>query len=90
MPFAYGVYIKLIWFFLTDRKCYVTVARERIKLNPSKTQAVFFTKRRTRELPTSALSLDGCSIPCSDRAKYLGLILDKRLKFSPHFDYVLG
>jgi hypothetical protein len=33
----------------------------RIKLNPSKTQAVFFTKR-TRELPTSDLSLDGYSI----------------------------
>jgi retron-type reverse transcriptase len=29
----------------------------RIKLNPSKTQVVFFTKRRTRELPTSDLSL---------------------------------
>jgi hypothetical protein len=30
----------------------------RIKLNPSNTQAVFFTKRRNRELPTSDLSLD--------------------------------
>jgi hypothetical protein len=60
----------------------------RIKLNPSKTQAAFFTKRRTRELPTSYLSLDGYSIPWSDRAKYLGLILDKKLTFSPHFDYV--
>jgi hypothetical protein len=29
----------------------------RIKLNPSKTQAVFFTKRRTRELPTANLYL---------------------------------
>jgi hypothetical protein len=29
------------------------------KLNPSKTQAVFFTKRRTREPFTSDLSLDG-------------------------------
>jgi hypothetical protein len=48
----------------------------RIKLNPSKIQAVFFTKRRTRELSTSDLSLDGYSIPWSDRAKYLGLILD--------------
>jgi hypothetical protein len=60
----------------------------RIKLNPSKTQAVFFTKRRTRELPTSDLSLDGYSMAWSDRAKYLDLILDKKLTFSPHFDYV--
>jgi hypothetical protein len=55
----------------------------RIKLNPSKTQAVSLTKRRTRELPAFNLSLDGNSIPWSARAKYLGLILDKKLKFSP-------
>jgi hypothetical protein len=139
MPFSYGVYIKHIWFFLTDRQCYVTVAGERsaergvpsgvpqgavlsptlfniftsdfptltdvqlahfaddsalfsthakadvvidriqsalntwkTKLNPSKTQAVFFTKRRTRELPST----------------YLELILDKLLTFSPNFNYV--
>jgi hypothetical protein len=35
----------------------------RIKLNPSKTQAMFFTKRRTCELLTFDLSLDGYSIP---------------------------
>jgi hypothetical protein len=50
---------------------------------------VFFTKRKTRELPTFDLYLDGYSIPWSDRAKYLGLILDKKLKFSPHFVYFL-
>jgi Reverse transcriptase (RNA-dependent DNA polymerase) len=35
----------------------------RIGLNSSKTQAVFFTKRRTRELPTSELLLKDHSIP---------------------------
>jgi hypothetical protein len=60
----------------------------RIKLNPIKTQAVFFTMRSTGELPISDLSLDGYYIPLSHRAKYLGLILDKKLTFSPHFDYV--
>jgi hypothetical protein len=49
---------------------------------------VFFTKRRIRDLPTSDLSLDGYSIPWIDRARYLGLILDKKLTFSPNFDYV--
>jgi hypothetical protein len=57
----------------------------RIKLHPSKTQAVFFTKRTTRELPTTDLSLDGYSIPWSDRAKCLGLILDKKL--TPHQNF---
>jgi hypothetical protein len=40
------------------------------------------------EIPSSELPLDGYSIPRSDRAKYLDLILDKKLTFSPHFDYV--
>jgi hypothetical protein len=60
----------------------------RMKLIPSKTQAVFFTKRRTRELPTSNLSLDGYSIPWSDRAKFFCWILDKKLTFSSYFDCV--
>jgi hypothetical protein len=90
------VCIKLIWYFFTDQKSYVTVACERsaqcgvpsgvpqgavfsatlftsdfstlltsnwfslpmtwhylVHLNPSKTQAVLFTKRKTRELSTS-------------------------------------
>jgi hypothetical protein len=52
----------------------------RIKLHPFKTQAVFFTKN-------THLSLDGYSIRWSDPTKYLGLILDKKLTFSPHFEY---
>jgi hypothetical protein len=62
----------------------------RIGLNSSKTQAVFFTKRRTRELPTSELLLDGHSIPWENRAKYLGLILDKTLTFAPHVEHISG
>jgi hypothetical protein len=40
----------------------------RVKLNSSKTQDGFFTKKRTRELLTTDLSLDGYFIPWSDRA----------------------
>jgi hypothetical protein len=58
----------------------------RIGLNSSKTQAVFFTKRRTRELPTSELPLKDHSIPQENRAKYLGLILDKTLTFASYVD----
>jgi hypothetical protein len=44
-----------------------------IKLSPSKTQAVLFTKSRTRKFPTYDLFLDGYSIPWSDRAILFGL-----------------
>jgi hypothetical protein len=57
-------------------------------LNSSKTQAVFFTKRRASELPTSELLLDGNSIPCTNRAKYLGSILDNTLTFAPHVENI--
>jgi hypothetical protein len=60
----------------------------KIELNSSKTQAVFFTKRRTRELPTSELLLDGHSIPWENHAKYLGLILNKTLTFAPHLEHI--
>jgi hypothetical protein len=62
----------------------------RFGLNSSQTQAVFFTKRRTRELPTLGLLLDDHSIPWENRAKYLGLILDKTLTFALHVEHISG
>jgi hypothetical protein len=56
----------------------------KIKINATKTQSVFFTRRRTRGLPTSNLTLDGESIEWSDEAKYLGVTLDKKLTFKSH------
>jgi hypothetical protein len=56
----------------------------KIKVNASKTQSVFFTKRRTRGLPTANLVLDGGSIEWCNEAKYLGVTLDKGLTFKSH------
>jgi hypothetical protein len=64
--------------------------RKVIKSQLKKLRTNFFypilCTRLTKNLPTSDLSLDGYSIPWSDRTKHLGLILDKKLTFSPHFD----
>lgn len=60
----------------------------RIKVNPSKTQAIFFTKKRaTRNLPSREINAAGLLIPWSDEVKYLGLVLDRKLLFDKHVNY---
>jgi hypothetical protein len=56
-------------------------------VNAAKTQAVFFTRRRTRGLPSSNLCLNGSDIPWCAEAKYLGVTLDKKLLFKPHIQH---
>lgn len=60
----------------------------RIKINASKTQAVFFTRRRLA--PDAELDLDDQPIPWKDEATYLGLILDKRLKWIRQTDAAIS
>jgi hypothetical protein len=57
-------------------------ARWRLQVNISKTEAIFFTKRRP--LPTPALHIDGQAIPWSPSVKYLGLHLTPSLTFTTH------
>lgn len=59
----------------------------KIKINVSKTQAIYFTKRRARRfLPNMDLIVDNNSIPWSNEVKYLGIVLDKKLTFKNHID----
>lgn len=65
--------------------------RWRIKINPNKSQAIFFTRRRSaRFLPQSQISVMNHHVPWSDEAKYLGLLLDPKLKFDKHIDATLN
>lgn len=57
----------------------------KIKINPTKTQAVIFPyDGRRRRNPTTQLTLNGIQIPFANSAKYLGVTLDRRLRFGPH------
>lgn len=59
--------------------------RWKIKINPAKTQAIFFTRRRSeRFLPQSQVVSMGHAIPWSEQVKYLGLEFDPKLKFDKH------
>jgi hypothetical protein len=62
----------------------------KIKINPSKSQCIYFSKRRSpRYLPSTDLDVCGSTVPWSDSVKYLGVFLDKKLLFANHIEYVL-
>lgn len=68
--------------YLTD---YCT--KWKIRLNASKTQATFFSRRRcARLLPANEVSIQNSSIPWRNELKYLGVTLDKTLTFRQHID----
>ncbi|MGL5056694.1 MAG: RNA-directed DNA polymerase, partial [Fusobacteriaceae bacterium] len=60
----------------------------KISLNKQKTQAIFITRRRSRELPGTAINIFNERITWEDQSKYLGMIIDKRVTFKKHIEYV--
>ena len=62
----------------------------KITININKTQAMFFTRRHTREIPRRPMRVSGNSIPWStEPIKYLGILFDKRMTFRQHTDHVI-
>ncbi len=62
----------------------------KIKINADKTKAIYFTKRRTRELPENPLNVLGTEIEWSPVVKYLGIMLDKKLVLNQHINYAVA
>lgn len=63
----------------------------RLRLNPEKTESVFFTRRTSeRFLPEHGINVLGHDCPWLPAAKYLGVFLDKRLTFARHVDHALN
>lgn len=57
----------------------------RLKLNPSKTEALFCTRRTSaRGRPRRPIKIQNHNILWSDSVKYLGVTIDKRLTFKDH------
>ncbi|GBN31588.1 putative RNA-directed DNA polymerase from transposon X-element [Araneus ventricosus] len=57
----------------------------KIKVNVEKSQAVFFSRKRNKP---SAPTLNNQIIQWQNQSKYLGIILDQRLTFRPHIEYI--
>ena len=64
-----------------------------LKLNPSKTQAIFFTTERKLHrinklnLLGGALGF-GVLVPFAEKAMSLGILLDRTLPWKPFFDHI--
>ncbi len=59
----------------------------RWKVNPSKCQAITFSRRRN--MPKERLTIGNQTIEYSEKAKYLGIIMDRRLNWVPQVNHVL-
>ncbi|KAI5703571.1 hypothetical protein M8J75_013476 [Diaphorina citri] len=57
-----------------------------LELAPEKSEAVLLIGRKS--CGPVHIHLNGAEIPLSDNVKYLGVILDRRLSFKQHVDYV--
>ena len=54
--------------------------------NPGKTIAVIFTRRRVDTEKIKKIRVNGTPVEYTDKLKYLGVILDRRLNWSEHLD----
>lgn len=61
----------------------------KIKINTDKTQAIFCTRRITRQLPPEQLMLDNVSISWETSLKYLGYVLNQRGTNNTHIQTTL-
>lgn len=59
--------------------------RWKVDINVSKSCAVYFSRKKKKP---HLLHMYGTPIPWSNEAKYLGVILDKRLTWRPHLDMI--
>lgn len=62
----------------------------KITINSQKTQALFITKRIKKELPGRKIKIFDTNVPWLNQCKYLGMILEKRLTFKHHIEYVIS
>lgn len=62
--------------------------RWRIKINAQKTEAVLFSKRRVDTAADHRLHVDATPLPWLQQARFLGVILDRRMTFGAHIRHI--
>lgn len=63
--------------------------RWKININSDKTQAIYVTRRISKEIPKKTITLFNKPIKWSMEIKYLGVLLDKRVTMKNHVDYAI-
>ena len=62
----------------------------KININNKKTQALFITNRIKKQLPKATIKVFNEDVKWQTESKYLGMVLEKKLNFKKHIDYVVG
>lgn len=63
----------------------------RIRVNGQKSDALLFTRKRAlRHLPRKFIQINQSEINWSTSIKYLGMLLDPKLKYDAHIDFLLA
>ncbi|KAG5666233.1 hypothetical protein PVAND_017809 [Polypedilum vanderplanki] len=75
---------------LAAKETYEYMRKWKININGAKTNAIFITKRISRQIPDTPLPIFETSVNWCDELKYLGIVIDKRLTFGKHIDYVIA
>ncbi|KAG5677339.1 hypothetical protein PVAND_007106 [Polypedilum vanderplanki] len=61
----------------------------KINVNGAKTNAMYVTRRRKKQLPIGPLQIFDERVDWSNEIKYLGIVIDKKLTFKAHIEYVI-
>lgn len=61
----------------------------KIKINGNKTQAIFVSNRRTKQVPLNEINVLNSSVIWNSEVKYLGVVIDKKLTFNHHIEHIL-
>lgn len=72
------------------KNTYAYFNKWKIKVNNEKTQAIFCSNRRTKQLPTGPLILHSSEVEWAESIKYLGFHIDKKLNKISHIDKTLN
>ena len=72
----------------TGRKVQQYMNKWKINLNKQKTQALFISNRYSRQLPSDNIKFLNENIKWETEAKYLGMVIDKRVTLKQHVEYV--
>ena len=76
----------LEWCLKTDLEYLIEWFRaNKLTLNLGKTICMLFSPQNNKGVVIDSLTLDNLSIPICDKTKFLGILLDNKLNWDPHF-----
>lgn len=70
------------------KKVQAYMRKWKISINKEKTQGLYITRRRKKELPGESINIFNEDIKWSSNIKYLGMVIDKKISLKKHIDYV--